>query len=185
LGWSTSTASGCSAERGLEGLNAEPSRASRRVAAQPVGQTLLSDLNQWMLKVPLAPELPDALLSAPRGRYRNASQLAGAANVSVMSAFRFVRQLRLEGHLDEAVRFLSVVRREELFSRWQATSSAHVEEVPMRFLLGGETRSALHHLVAGEDAEDRPRGEISALTRGDPRPQALEQRDLKTARREW
>jgi hypothetical protein len=103
---------------GLEGLNAEPPRASRRVAAQPVGQALLSDLNQWMLKVLLAPELPDALLSAPRGRYRNASQLAGAANVSVMSAFRFVRQLQLEGHLDEAAPFLSVVRREELFSRW-------------------------------------------------------------------
>lgn len=137
---------------GLEELNAEPPRASPRVAASPVGQALLSDLNQWMLKVLLAPELPDALLSAPRGRYRNASQLAGAANVSVMSAFRFVRQLQLEGHLDEAAPYLSVVRREELFSRWQTSSSARVEEVPMRFLLGGETRSALHRLAAGEDA---------------------------------
>jgi hypothetical protein len=137
---------------GLEDLNAEPPRAPSRVAVSPVGQALLSDLNQWMLKVLLAPELPDALLSASRGRYRNASQLAGAANVSVMSAFRFVRQLQLEGHLDEAAPFLSVVRREELFSRWQAGSAERVEEVPMRFLLGGDTQSRLHRLVAGEEA---------------------------------
>ena len=77
--------------KGLEELNAEPARAARRVAGPPIGQALFSDLNQWMLKVLLAPELPDTLLSAPRGRYRNASQLAAAANVSVMSAFRFVR----------------------------------------------------------------------------------------------
>jgi hypothetical protein len=137
---------------GLEGLSAESAGSSRRVAAQPVGQALFSDLNQWMLKVLLAPELPDTLLSAPRGRYRNASQLAAATNVSVMSAFRFVRQLQLEGHLEEAAPYLSVVRREELFSRWQVASSGRVEEVPMRFLLGGGTPSQLRRLLSGERA---------------------------------
>ena len=150
-GWSTSRVSGCSGAR-LEELNAEPARAARRVAGPPIGQALFSDLNQWMLKVLLAPELPDTLLSAPRGRYRNASQLAAAANVSVMSAFRFVRQLQLEGHLEEAAPSLSVVRREELFSRWHAASSGRVEEVPMRFLLGGEAPSQLRHLLSGERA---------------------------------
>lgn len=138
--------------KGLEELTAEPARAARRVAAPPIGQALFSDLNQWMLKVLLAPELPDTLLSAPRGRYRNASQLAAAANVSVMSAFRFVRQLQLEGHLEEAAPSLSVVRREELFSRWHAASSGRVEEVPMRFLLGGAAPSQLRRLLSGERA---------------------------------
>ena len=51
-----------------------------------------------MLKVLLAPEVPEELLSAPREQYRNASQLAEAAQVSVMSAFRFVQQLQVEGY---------------------------------------------------------------------------------------
>jgi hypothetical protein len=70
----------------LEFLNAAPARpAPSALLPRPARQALFSDLNQWMLKVLLAPELPDSLLSAPRGRYRNASQLAVAANVSVMS----------------------------------------------------------------------------------------------------
>ncbi len=89
---------------GLEGLNAEPPRASHRVAAQSIGQPLFSDLNQWMLKVLLAPDLPETLLSAPRGRYRNASQLAAAANVSVMSAFRFLRQPSVRRNYGRACR---------------------------------------------------------------------------------
>lgn len=86
---------------------------------QPVPESgqFFSDLNPWMLKVLLAPELPEALLSAPRGQYRNASQLARAANVSVMSAFRFVRQLQREGYLHESAPNLNLVRREDLLSR--------------------------------------------------------------------
>jgi len=55
------------------------------------------DLNQWILKILLSKEIPESMLFAPRGRYGNASQLAAAARVSVMSAFRFVRQLSEEG----------------------------------------------------------------------------------------
>jgi hypothetical protein len=101
----------------LEEMNA-PGRdlpASMRKSA-PDSSQFFSDLNQWMLKVLLAPELPDELLASPRGQYRNASQLARAANVSVMTAFRFVQQLEREGYLHESAPYLHLVRREDLFS---------------------------------------------------------------------
>ena len=48
----------------------------------PESAPLFSDLNQWMLKILLAPPLiPEGFLLAPRERYRNASQLAEAAGV--------------------------------------------------------------------------------------------------------
>ena len=109
---------------------------------------IFSDLNQWMLKVLLAPELPDRLLSAPRGQYRNASQLARAANVSVMSAFRFVRHLQREGYLHESAPYLNLVRREDLFSRWQGLSVRLVREVPMRFVLPGDAQAQLHKMLS-------------------------------------
>jgi len=89
----------------LEALNAEAPRSSLKGSKSPrVSGHLFFDLNQWMLKVLLAPEIPEALLSAPREQYRNASQLSRAANVSVMSAFRFVQQLQDEGYLSESGR---------------------------------------------------------------------------------
>lgn len=112
-----------------------PPPALRPAVQRRAHVDLFSDLNQWLLKVLLAPELPEALLSSPRGRYRNASQLARAANVSVMSAFRFVHQLQQEGFLHESEAHLSLVRREELFKRWQASNARRIPELPMRFLL--------------------------------------------------
>jgi hypothetical protein len=109
---------------------------------------VFSDLNQWMLKVLLAPELPDGLLSAPRGQYRNASQLARAANVSVMSAFRLVRHLQREGYLHESAPYLNLVRREDLLSRWQALSVRSVREVPMRFVLPGDAQAQLRKMLS-------------------------------------
>jgi hypothetical protein len=132
----------------LEELNAEapylPSLAprSKRAAGH-----LFSDLNQWMLKVLLAPELPEPLLSAPRGQYRNASQLAHAANVSVMSAFRFVQQLQDEGYLHESASYLNLVRREDLFGRWQASALGPIKEVLMRFLLPRDVRAQLRKML--------------------------------------
>src|SRR5712691_6299521 len=59
----------------LEELNAEaPHKSSIASKSRRVSGHLFSDLNQWMLKVLLASELPENLLSAPRGHYRNASQ---------------------------------------------------------------------------------------------------------------
>jgi len=106
-----------------------------------------SDLNQWMLKVLFASELPDALLSAPRGQYRNASQLARAANVSVMSAFRFLQQLEREGYLHESAPYLRLVRREDLLSRWQALSARSPREAPMRFLLPGDRQVQIRKML--------------------------------------
>lgn len=107
---------------------------------------LFSDLNQWMLKVLLAPHLPERLLSAPRGRYRNASQLAGAAGVSVMSAFRLVKSLRDAGYLAEGEP-IEIVRREELLRKWQAAAARSAAEVRMRFLLRGDGEKELDRIL--------------------------------------
>ena len=137
----------------LEGLDAEPAEPpslARSVRGQP--GDLFTDLNQWMLKVLLAPELPETLLSAPRGRYRNASELARAAEVSVMSAFRLVQQLQSDGHLRESGPYLGLVRREELFRRWRASAARRLREVPMRFLLRTDPRTGLARLLRDRDA---------------------------------
>jgi hypothetical protein len=113
-----------------------PAAARAGVASDPAN--IFSDLNQWMLKVLLAPELPEEVLSAPRERYGNASQLARAADVSVMSASRLVRQLQREGFLHESSESLELVRREELFQRWQAWAGRRARESGFRFVPAGE-----------------------------------------------
>lgn len=110
---------------------------------------LFSDLNQWMLKVLLAPEISEGLLRAPRGQYANASQLARAADVSIMTAFRLVRQLQQEGYLDERANHLRLVRRDDLLRRWQASAERAVREVPMRFVLPGAAEVQLGKVLAG------------------------------------
>jgi hypothetical protein len=110
-------------------------------------RNLFSDLNQWMLKVLLAPELPEHLLSAPRGRYANVSQLARAARVSVMSAFRFVQQLKDDGYLHESSRALALVRRDDLLARWQSSGDGGTREIAMRFVLPGKPDEQLHKLL--------------------------------------
>jgi hypothetical protein len=125
---------------GLELLNARRVFVARRLMPiQGSPAHLFSDLNQWMLKVLLAPRLPEKFLSAPRKEYRNASQLAGAAQVSVMSAFRFVRQLEVEGFLDSSRGSLELVRVPELMRRWQAVSLRPVRELSMRFIVRGDS----------------------------------------------
>lgn len=133
----------------LDDLNAQPDLPMSPVGSSSArdSRNLFSDLNQWMLKVLLANELPDHLLSAPRGRYRNASQLAKAAQVSVMSAFRFVQQLQEEGHLRDSASSLDLVRRQHLFLRWQSSSDKSVREVQMRFRLPGDSRVQLRKVL--------------------------------------
>jgi hypothetical protein len=136
----------------LEGLNAEGDYAplmgrSGGLPASSESANLFSDLNQWMLKVLLAPELPPHLLSAPRAHYQNASELARAADVSVVSANRFVRQLQREGYLHESARHLALVRREDLFKSWQALARRRKREVPMRFLLRGSKEIELKRVL--------------------------------------
>jgi hypothetical protein len=107
-----------------------PSRKLRAHAPQ-----LFSDLNQWMLKVLIAPSIPESYLSAPRNQYEGASQLAAAAGVSVMSAFRFVEQFSKEGFLEQRSGRLRIVRAKELVNRWLAAGQKRSLEVPMRFIL--------------------------------------------------
>lgn len=132
---------------GLDQLSAGRQRSSR--LPQPSNPVdLFSDLNQWMLKVLLAPEIPEALLSAPRGRYNSASDLARAADVSVMSASRFIRSLQEEGHWADSGPRVGLVRRPDLFRRWQAWSASRpVREVPMRFLLRGDPNKELRRVL--------------------------------------
>lgn len=137
---------------GLQDLNAEGD-AARNLAGAPSVHVanIFSDLNQWMLKVLLAPEVPEALLSAPRGAYRNASELAKVANVSVMGAFRFVQQLREEGFLEVSPR-LKLVRQYELMERWKASAVRPSPELKARFLLGGAGLAQIRKAVSGHDA---------------------------------
>jgi hypothetical protein len=137
----------------FERLNVSPVRPARRQKlAPPDSAYLFSDLNQWMLKVLLAPFVVEGLLEAPRKEYRNASELAAAANVSVMSAFRLVRQLRQEGFLDDESDSLRLVRREELMRRWQAVYLRSVPEIPLRWIIPSKNerrlQSALNELQA-------------------------------------
>jgi hypothetical protein len=117
---------------GLENLTAAPPRSARRQELRvPDSANLFSDLNQWLLKVLLSPLISEDLLTAPRREYRNASELAEAAGVSVMTAFRFVRQLGQDGFLDDDIEILRLVRRQELMRRWQAAYLRPIPEMPL------------------------------------------------------
>ncbi len=153
---------------GLEKLNAAPPRRGHRQKLPPPESAyLFSDLSQWMLKVLLAPLLPEDLLRAPRREYRNASELAAAAEVSVMSAFRFVRQLRQEGFLDQNDEPFRLVRRKELLRRWQAANLRGAPELPLRWIIPRKSErpllAALYAYNAKPDVkrESAPRACVS------------------------
>jgi hypothetical protein len=105
-----------------------------------------------MLKVLLAPDLPDEYLSAPRDRYRNPSQLARAAKVSVPSAYRFVKQLENDHYLDRSARYLRLVQRESLLTRWRAAATRRAKEVPLRLLVGSDPSAAAANLAREDSA---------------------------------
>lgn len=139
---------------GLEDLNAEleePRWHGSTSSNQHVN--LFSDLNQWMLKVLLAPEISDHLLHAPRQEYRSGFEFAEAAKVSTMSASRFLQQLRREGYLDESSRHLVLVRRAELFRRWRSAAMRPSPEMRMRFHIRGSAQQQIAGLLAEQEAE--------------------------------
>ncbi|HEY6384927.1 MAG TPA: hypothetical protein VIX91_04515 [Candidatus Acidoferrum sp.] len=125
------------AGHGLESLNSSrrPQSDLRGPSVRARAPQLFSDLNQWMLKALLAPRIPEMYLSAPRGQYQGASQLAEAAGVSVMSAFRFVEEFSREGFLESGEGVLRLVRWRELLNRWMSASQRRVLEIPMRWIL--------------------------------------------------
>lgn len=114
---------------------------------------LFSDLNQWMLKILLAPEIPDELLNAPRGRYRSGAELAAAAKVSEMSTSRLLQQLRSDGFLDESTGYMVLVRREELFAHWRSAAWRRPPEAPMRFLLRSSVKEQIAKLVNAQQGK--------------------------------
>ncbi len=137
----------CFVGPGLDELNVQPKPSGPRAdRASQSAVHLFSDLNQWMLKVLLAPHigrrelLPEAI---PRRAYRNASDLAKAAHVSVMSAFRLVRQLEQEQFLDRSSGLLRLVRLEALLERWQRAYLSPMNEWPCRWILPGNERRQL------------------------------------------
>jgi hypothetical protein len=129
---------------GLEALNAKSGapHSSEAPAIEP-SIDLFSDLNQWMLKGLLAPHIDRSELMPadfPREGYRNASELARAARVSVMSAFRFLRQLDREGFLHESRDRIRLVRIDALLERWQASNQKPARELNARWILAGAGR---------------------------------------------
>ena len=128
----------------FEDLNkSTPRQLARDSYASSEPANLFSDLNQWMLKVLLAPMVSPELLRAPRGSYRNASELATAADVSVASAFRFVRQLEQEGFLNEQTDRLRLVRCPKLMKLWQGSHRRSQREIRLRWLFPGDGRATL------------------------------------------
>jgi hypothetical protein len=134
--------------RGLEELNHVVERPRQNHPLMRVGPPLhlFSDLNQWMLKVLLSPHVPDQLLHAPRQKIASASDLAKAADVSLMSASRLVSLLRAEGFLDES-RDLELVNIETLLDRWRRAGRKPIREVPMRWIIPGNRERQLFDAV--------------------------------------
>lgn len=139
---------------GFEGLRSEPRARPRKGTPQPIQVTnLFSDLNQWMLKVLLAPDLPEGLLNAPRDRYYSGAELATAAQVSTMSASRFLQQLRHESFLDESAGHLALIRKAELLHRWRAAAMRRPPEIPVRFLIRASTALQIRELLQAHPDE--------------------------------
>lgn len=133
----------------LSPLNDRPAQmTSREPTVDTKAGDLFSDLNQWLTKAILAPHLNDPkLLNAPLRYYSNASELAHAARVSVMTAFRFLRQLRVEGFLHESSSVIRLVRLDELLQRWQAAAVRPTLEIAARWILPGDRRRQIEHAV--------------------------------------
>ncbi len=155
---------------GLEILNARPSakenRARRRIVKQPLPR-LFSDLNQWMLKILLADSIPEELLSAPRSQYKNPTELARAAGVSVMSALRLVRQLENGGFVASDEESLALARVPELLGRWAARRES-VREFPVRWLVQRD-RAAVAGLLKSYAARTASAGRPARGRRRQPR----------------
>ncbi len=123
-------------DEAFEQLNQLPEEPSRIIASRPPQAiNIFSDLNQWMLKLLLAWDLPENLLNAPKRKFKSGAELAECAQVSAMSASRFLQQLRNEGFLSDSSPDLKLVRREELFRRWSAAAMRPCPEIPCQFLL--------------------------------------------------
>jgi hypothetical protein len=124
---------------GLDQLNSERPHGQRKnaIKSADVASHLFSDLNQWLLKVLIGQRLPEELINVPRREFDNASQLANAAGVSAMSAFRVLRQLENEGFLDKSAQHIRIGNLERLLHHWQAVMLRPQKEIPFRWIIRG------------------------------------------------
>jgi hypothetical protein len=160
---------------GLERLDAKPPRhVARHIASSRRPPDLFSDLNQWMLKIILGQRLPEPLISVPREPIRNASQLAHAANVSVMSASRLVNQLANGGFLDEHEDHLQIVRTDELLERWVSTNREMARDIPARWIIKKDEKQlfasvAKYAAESNADLTSKSKARISRIMKAPPR----------------
>jgi hypothetical protein len=157
----------------FEGLNARPRRhTANHIETKQQLPDLFSDLNQWMLKILIGQHLPETLMGIPRRSIRNASRLAEVANVSTMTASRFVNQLAKQGFLDECDDQLRVVRVPDLLDLWISANRNAAREIPARWLIKrgpAQIVSAVREYLSETEANSpRPGGRRSG--RADIRP---------------
>ena len=162
------------AGHGLGRFDARPTRrVSAAIPSRPALPRLFSDLNQWMLKILIYQALPESLARVPRQEFRSATELARAADVSIMSAARFVRRLHEEGFLHERRDQLKLVRISELLERWVAANRQAFREVPARWILSqgeAQLREVLaKNLGAGSSSVGRFRSREGANVRFESR----------------
>ena len=148
---------------GLDRLDASPTRrVTASLGSRPKPPQLFSDLNQWMLKILVGQTLQPSHLSVPREKFRNASQLAAAANVSTMTAYRLVHRLADQGFVDERQNYLELARIEELLQRWVSANREAFAEIPARWIIGGNTEqlyaSLAEYACDGNGSARRERG---------------------------
>lgn len=123
-------------------------RVNRRTyRGSPQSHLVFSDRTQWMLKLLLAPEIPESLLTARREHYRTAADLARAAGVSAMTASRFVNALTEKGFLDQSSPYLKLVMRRKLADLWKASYKNQPDPVPVKFLAPGPPVALTEKLV--------------------------------------
>lgn len=93
---------------------------------------LFSGLGQWQLKLLLGQHLDPSLITVPRGDLRNASVLAGYAEVSKANSYKLVNALKEDHFLTED---LKPVRVPELLNRWAPHGSRTTHETAVAPIL--------------------------------------------------
>lgn len=129
-------------------MTAQSNHITLRTALGPSPARLVfSDHTQWMLKLLLAPGIPESLLTAKRQRYRTATDLAIAAGVSPMTASRLVNALTERGFLDRSSQYMKLVMRRKLADLWKASYKNQTDAFPTKFLVSGPSEALMEKLL--------------------------------------
>lgn len=145
-----------------------PGRALERRLSGP-----FTERGEWLLKVLLSAELPqgliggvlppvDVLASAQDRSPRTSYQLAPMAGVSIATADRLVRWLKLEGFLDVATGHLRIARPAELLERWRGLRRGPEQVIGAKWII--PTRDSLGALQSALANLAGPQGPPSAST---------------------